>query len=103
VKDLIVPTADPRIPFGGRKRSGFGVTRGAEGLWELTTPQVISRRSENSWLPHLDAPAPGDEERFAHLLNLLHGSGLISRLTSLGYLLKRGRLNDRSNQTSNHG
>jgi acyl-CoA reductase-like NAD-dependent aldehyde dehydrogenase len=103
VNDLIVPTADPRIPFGGRKRSGFGVTRGAEGLWELTTPQVISRRSENSWLPHLDAPAPGDEERFAHLLNLLHGSGLISRLTSLGYLLKRGRRNDRSNQTSNHG
>lgn len=42
INDLIVPTADPRIPFGGRKRSGFGVTRGAEGLLELTTPKVTT-------------------------------------------------------------
>ena len=32
INDLIVPTADPRVPFGGRRDSGFGVTRGAEGL-----------------------------------------------------------------------
>jgi acyl-CoA reductase-like NAD-dependent aldehyde dehydrogenase len=29
VNDVIVPTADPRLPFGGRGRSGYGVTRGA--------------------------------------------------------------------------
>ena len=43
INDLIVPTADAHIPFGGRKRSGFGVTRGAEGLLELTAPKVIGR------------------------------------------------------------
>ncbi len=103
VNDLIVPTADPRVPFGGRKLSGFGVTRGAEGLLEMTTAQVISSRRANSWLPHLDAPASGDEERFTHLLNLLHGNGLWSRLGSLRHLLTQGRRNNRSNENSNHG
>ncbi len=42
INDMIVPTADPRIPFGGRARSGFGVTRGAEGLLTMTVPKVIS-------------------------------------------------------------
>ena len=36
VNDLIVPTADPRAPFAARRDSGFGVTRGAEGLLALT-------------------------------------------------------------------
>ena len=31
INDLIVPTADPRVSFGGRGESGFGVTRGEQG------------------------------------------------------------------------
>jgi acyl-CoA reductase-like NAD-dependent aldehyde dehydrogenase len=41
VNDVIVPTADPRIPFGGRRGSGFGVTRGAEGLLEMTAVKTV--------------------------------------------------------------
>jgi len=89
VNDLIVPTADPRLPFGGRKRSGFGVTRGPEGLLEMTVPRVISRRPANSRLPHLDVPGQDDEERFRHLLNLLHGDGFFSRLGSLKFLVSK--------------
>jgi acyl-CoA reductase-like NAD-dependent aldehyde dehydrogenase len=103
INDLIIPTADPRAPFGGRKRSGFGGSRGPEGLLEMTTPQVITLRRANSWLPHLDAPASGDDERFTHLLNLLHGNGLLSRLGSLRYLLTQGRRKNRSNENNNHG
>lgn len=45
VNDLIVPTADPRLPFAAAGASGFGVTRGAEGLLEMTRPQaLVSRR-----------------------------------------------------------
>ncbi|MEM1227264.1 MAG: aldehyde dehydrogenase family protein [Planctomycetota bacterium] len=52
VNDLIAPTADPRLPFGGRGDSGFGVTRGPEGLLAMTTPHtVVSRRGR--WRPHL--------------------------------------------------
>ncbi|MBS1028962.1 aldehyde dehydrogenase family protein [Gluconobacter albidus] len=44
INDLIVPTADPRLPFGGAGGSGYGVTRGPEGLLALTRPVVISSR-----------------------------------------------------------
>lgn len=48
VNDLIVPTADPRVPFGGRRQSGFGVTRGAEGLLEMTAVKTVAvRRGRN--------------------------------------------------------
>ncbi len=36
INDLIMPRADPRLPFGGRGQSGFGVTRGAQGLSSLS-------------------------------------------------------------------
>lgn len=72
VNDLIVPTADPRLPFGGRGRSGFGVTRGVEGLLAMTAPKAVSVR--RGWFrPHLAAPAPGDAARFAQMVALLHG------------------------------
>jgi aldehyde dehydrogenase (NAD+) len=44
VNDLIVPTADPRVPFGGRRQSGFGVTRGMEGLLEMTAVKTVAIR-----------------------------------------------------------
>lgn len=56
INDLLVPTADPRLPFGGRGDSGFGVTRGGEGLLAMTVPTVISRR-RGRFAPHLD-PQP---------------------------------------------
>lgn len=41
INDIIAPTADPRAPFGGRGLSGYGVTRGAEGLLAMTYPQAV--------------------------------------------------------------
>ena len=71
VNDVIVPTADPRLPFGGRAESGFGATRGAEGLLEMTTLKAVSIR--RGWFrPHLSAPADADARRFASMIRLLH-------------------------------
>jgi aldehyde dehydrogenase (NAD+) len=42
INDLIFPTSDPRVPFGGCGQSGFGVTRGEEGLLAMTRPKVIA-------------------------------------------------------------
>jgi acyl-CoA reductase-like NAD-dependent aldehyde dehydrogenase len=50
INDIIVPTADGRIPFTGRKHSGFGATRGGEGLLEMTALKVISSHSGRLYL-----------------------------------------------------
>ena len=72
INDLIVPTADPRMPFGGVKASGFGTTRGDEGLIEMTFPHVVAIRHGRSH-PHFDEPAPGDAQLFSAYIRAAHG------------------------------
>lgn len=79
VNDVIVPTADPRLPFGGRGRSGFGVTRGAEGLLEMTAIKVISER-RGRFRPHLDPTRPEDAAMFAKAVRASHAARLVQRL-----------------------
>ncbi|MEY4384796.1 MAG: hypothetical protein RLY20_79 [Verrucomicrobiota bacterium] len=82
VNDMIVPSADPRIPFGGRGRSGFGVTRGAEGLLEMTAPKVISVR-RGKVLRHLEATESDDAVLFSNYLLAVHGRGWAKRFNAL--------------------
>jgi acyl-CoA reductase-like NAD-dependent aldehyde dehydrogenase len=91
INDLIVPTADPRLPFGGRGRSGFGATRGAEGLLEMTAPKVVSVRGGKS-RRHFDESQPGDAELFIAYIRAAHTSGWRNRLAALKklfYVLKQ--------------
>ncbi len=90
INDLIAPTADPRIPFGGRGRSGFGVTRGAEGLLEMTAAKTILRRRGGS-TRHYDPLGPGDLPLFTALLGALHGSSLSDRWRGVRQVLSAGR------------
>ena len=71
VNDLIAPTADPRLPFGGRGESGYGVTRGVEGLLQMTRPKVISV-NRAGWLPHLDPPQERDAALLEGILQWCH-------------------------------
>jgi acyl-CoA reductase-like NAD-dependent aldehyde dehydrogenase len=98
INDLIVPSADPRVPFGGRGRSGFGVTRGAEGLLEMTAPKVTCVR-RSRFLPHLDAPGANDAELFKQFLLLQHGTGIRQRWQALKTIcrLARARRRDSKN------
>jgi acyl-CoA reductase-like NAD-dependent aldehyde dehydrogenase len=62
VNDVILPTVHPATPFGGQGAAGWGVTQGAEGLLELTVPQVVSIRS-GSYRPHYE---PAGSTRLTH-------------------------------------
>jgi acyl-CoA reductase-like NAD-dependent aldehyde dehydrogenase len=72
INDLVFPTADARVPFGGCGESGFGVTRGAEGLLAMTRPKVIARHRGRLYL-HLRPRQESDAERMLQALRLMHG------------------------------
>jgi acyl-CoA reductase-like NAD-dependent aldehyde dehydrogenase len=105
VNDVIVPTADPRLPFAGRKRSGFGVTRGAEGLLELTAIKAITVRAGH-WYPHYDPPHPADVELFRAYIASSHGAtwpvrlrGLLGMVSAMAkHLLQRSQTQQRARQ-----
>jgi acyl-CoA reductase-like NAD-dependent aldehyde dehydrogenase len=80
INDIIVPTADPRMPFGGVKASGFGTTRGDEGLIEMTFPHVVAVRRGRIHA-HLDEPSVGDIHLFTAYIRAAHGR---RRLAAIG-------------------
>jgi acyl-CoA reductase-like NAD-dependent aldehyde dehydrogenase len=89
VNDVIVPTAHPATPFGGRGRSGWGVTQGAEGLLEMTVPQVVSVRG-GAFRPHYEPPGASRFMGVGALRGLLewgHGATLRQRWRGLWRLL----------------
>ncbi len=90
INDLIAPTADPRTPFGGRGLSGFGSTRGPEGLLEMTAPKtVLARRrgltQQYSLVGKREVPL------FAGLIGFLHGGTLTARVKALQAMASAGR------------
>jgi len=87
INDLIVPTADPRVPFGGRGQSGHGMTRGAAGLQEMTQLKAII--STRHWFkPHLQSPTPLDADVLAQLIQLEHSSSALSSLRIVPGLIR---------------
>ncbi|MCX7914693.1 MAG: aldehyde dehydrogenase family protein [Verrucomicrobiae bacterium] len=82
VNDIIVPTADPRFPFGGWRHSGFGVTRGAEGLLAMTRMRVVATRRGRARL-HLEPQRFEDGELFNAWIQLAHGRDVGKRVAAL--------------------
>jgi acyl-CoA reductase-like NAD-dependent aldehyde dehydrogenase len=82
INDLIAPTADPRMPFGGVKASGFGTTRGDEGLLEMTFPHVVAERHGRAH-PHFEEPAAGDAQLFSAYIRAAHGTRRLAAFRDL--------------------
>jgi aldehyde dehydrogenase (NAD+) len=87
VNDVVAPTVHPATPFGGRGDSGWGVTQGAEGLLEMTVPQVVSVRA-GRFRPHYDLAAGG---RSGGQLELVRGLLEGSHAATLGGRLRGWR------------
>lgn len=82
IDDIIVSTADPRVPFGGRRRSGFGATRGREGLLEMTALKTIQKQNagdNRAYARH----TPHHEGFFDAYLRTVHGGNWHTRFTGL--------------------
>ena len=87
INDLIVAAADPRVGFGGRKSSGFGVTRGREGLLEMTALKtVIVQRSHD--LRAYRPATPDHQPFFAAYLEAVHGGHWLVRWNGLRRFLR---------------
>ena len=90
INDIVIPTVDPRVAFGGRGRSGFGVTRGAEGLLAMTAPRTV--QVQHGRIPFAyEAAGDGHVELFAGLAKMLYGDGIGNRWDGLKRLVRAGR------------
>ncbi|WP_254063676.1 aldehyde dehydrogenase family protein [Granulicella sp. S190] len=90
INDLIVPTADPRIPFGGRRQSGFGVTQGAEGLLEMTAIKTLAvRKSANN--SHYEPTTEMHQSLFTGTIRAAYGGKWRDRLHGLRQALATAR------------
>jgi acyl-CoA reductase-like NAD-dependent aldehyde dehydrogenase len=90
VNDAIVATAHPATSFGGHGESGWGVTQGAEGLLEMTVPQVVSVRG-GRYRPHYEpvgSPGAVPGEVLRGLLAWGHGATLRQRWAGLLRMLR---------------
>ena len=85
--DLIVASADPRVPFSGRKRSGFGATRGREGLLEMTAPRAMVRQRSRSRIAYQLTTA-AHAELFAGYLQAAHARDWRQRFHGLRTMAK---------------
>jgi acyl-CoA reductase-like NAD-dependent aldehyde dehydrogenase len=90
INDIIAPTADPRVPFGGRGASGYGVTRGAEGLLEMTAIKTVLLRKGRS-TQHMQPTQESDTALFAGVIAATHGKGFASRWIGLRSMIDGAR------------
>lgn len=87
INDMIVPTADPRVPFGGRGMSGHGTTRGEAGLLEMTQLKAIV--TTRRWFkPHLQSPTSADAQVLEQLIRLEHSASPLQSLWAVPKMIK---------------
>lgn len=101
INDCVVPTADPRLPFGGRRQSGYGVTRGAEGLLEFTAIRtlVVQKRADRRAYQ-----ATGEEHVpfFSSYIAAAHAATWRDRLHALRRFVAAARRVQRAGQEISH-
>lgn len=72
INDTIIPSGHPAATLGGCARSGWGVSRGVDGLLAMTRPVAVSTTSPRLRLPVGPTP-PGMDTRLVQLINTLYG------------------------------
>jgi acyl-CoA reductase-like NAD-dependent aldehyde dehydrogenase len=90
INDIIVPSVDPRLSFGGRRQSGFGATQGVEGLLEMTAIKTITtRKLPSTW--HLDPMTPHHEGLFTGFIRATYANQWSDRIRGMRETIRSGR------------
>lgn len=71
INDCVIPTGHPGLGIGGIGNSGWGVSRGAEGLLAMTRPVNVSRTGRRIRTP-LDEPNDSIKARIARFAAWLY-------------------------------
>ncbi|MCC7207174.1 MAG: aldehyde dehydrogenase family protein, partial [Anaerolineae bacterium] len=85
VNDHVFSASIPHLPWGGTKESGYGATRGREGLLDMTRPQSFSIErfrplpTEIVWYPY----TPTKYMFLRRLLRVLYARGALNKLRAL--------------------
>lgn len=90
INDLIFPSADPRVPFSGRRLSGFGSTQGAEGLLEMTAAKTVSVQRARK-LSHYGEPKPVQVHLLLAVVRSMYAKGFGRRLGGIVQTIREGR------------
>jgi acyl-CoA reductase-like NAD-dependent aldehyde dehydrogenase len=72
INDAVVPAAHPAVPLAARGASGFGTTRGTEGLLAFTRPKAIVGNRARRPL-HLGPRSSADEALIEAYIGAAHG------------------------------
>jgi acyl-CoA reductase-like NAD-dependent aldehyde dehydrogenase len=73
INDVVAPLADAEVPLAARRASGFGVTRGADGLLAMTRPKAITE-PRSRFAPHHTLRADAFGDALAALSAVVHGA-----------------------------
>jgi acyl-CoA reductase-like NAD-dependent aldehyde dehydrogenase len=85
VNDHVMSASAPNVPWGGNGESGYGRTRGRQGLLEMTSPQVISSKRgitlprEFFWYPY----SPLKKNLMRRAIDLLYADNWRDKLRAL--------------------
>jgi aldehyde dehydrogenase (NAD+) len=90
INDVIVPSADPRLPFGGRRFSGFGVTQGVEGLLEMTAIKTVAA-SRTSNTKHLEPITTDHAGFFTAVIRATYADRWADRMRGIKETIRTGR------------
>lgn len=71
INDSVIPQSHPNTSIAGRGPSGWGASRGEEGLLAMTRPVMVTR-SGRLFRPPTDPPTPAQARRLAALIGWLY-------------------------------
>ena len=90
INEVVLDAANPQIPFGGLKSSGFGKQRGVAGLQEFVVWKTVTHRRGKAMRQHLFPYQPNTPELLSAFAKYKSADTVAERIAALKTLAKVG-------------